>query len=230
MVIRLLPPLTAPPPTPLCGDVVTRTATAHSRATQVIDEPTPTRSRAAHRQNRPRLTMDETARHRPGEEPVGSETRIAGADDDHQGALALGKAADRSDRVAPHDGVGPFDRTVAESGQHLTMLVVQRAFGLLVPVRGVRVQRVVGDRAVNDAEARVESPGQDRGDAECLPARRSGAVPDDERRHDRSPPSGACPVSRRRTCRLRDWPHAGGSCDADLSRPMLLLAAPSRID
>ena len=64
---------------------------------------------------------------------------------------------------------------------NLFVLLGQRALGLLVPVCGVRVHRIVtqGDR-MYDVEASVEAACQIPGDAQGLLAGRSAAVTDSE--------------------------------------------------
>ena len=64
---------------------------------------------------------------------------------------------------------------------NLFVLLGQGALGLLVPVRGVRIHRIVtqGD-SVYDVEARAEALCQVPGDAECFLAGRSETVADNE--------------------------------------------------
>ncbi len=64
---------------------------------------------------------------------------------------------------------------------NLFVLLGQGALGLFVPVRGVRIHRVVaeGDR-MYDVEASVEAACQVPGDVQGLLAGRSAAVADDE--------------------------------------------------
>ena len=64
---------------------------------------------------------------------------------------------------------------------NLFVLLGQGALGLLVPVCGVRIHRIVtqGD-SVYDVEARAEVLCQVPGDAECFLAGRSETVADNE--------------------------------------------------
>jgi len=64
---------------------------------------------------------------------------------------------------------------------NLFVLLGQRALGLLIPIRGVRINRIItqGD-SVHDVEARVEASRQVPGDAEGLLAGQSETVADND--------------------------------------------------
>jgi len=84
-------------------------------------------------------------------------------------------------RLTAGHAVGPLLRTSVERGVNLFVLLGQRALGLLIPIRGVRINRIItqGD-SVHDVEARVEASRQVPGDAEGLLAGQSETVADND--------------------------------------------------